>query len=259
MSLLFVAQGVSLIVSLFLPAVGVSLYMWTTESDDTESNKSDTKREPHFSWKRASKLLWEHFITSYSNRTVVVWSIWWILSTAGYLMIINYVQLLWLEIQPDNGFNGAVEALVTLCGAVAAFTAGHVLEKSFESFDLYLLTICVFLEGILVIVSSQTETILIAYIMYILFSLIYNFVITLVTASVARFLDDSFALIFGINTLISLLIQTLFTIIVVTESAGLKLSARDQFLTFGSYFIVLGVVYLIASIFKCYNSRRRSS
>ena len=109
-----------------LPAVGVSLYMW--KIDDVESKNGmevevqSKDIKPKFSWDRASKLLWNHFIVSYSNRTVLIYSIWWALSTAGYLQIISYVQLLWQQIDPDqeNFYNGGVEASLTLFGALSA-------------------------------------------------------------------------------------------------------------------------------------------
>lgn len=42
---------------------------------------------PKFSCQRASYVLWTHFTTSYSNSTVVVWSIWWALAMAGFLQV----------------------------------------------------------------------------------------------------------------------------------------------------------------------------
>ena len=41
-------------------------------------------------WKQAGQLLWEHFIAGYSLLTVVIWSCWWALSTAGFLMVIEF-------------------------------------------------------------------------------------------------------------------------------------------------------------------------
>jgi len=138
MLILFTAQIISFGVSLMLPAVGVSLYMWKINENDVESKDgreielqdqtNDIK--PQFSWDRASKLLWDHFIVSYSNRTVLIYSIWWALSTAGYLQIISYVQLLWQQIDPDqeNFYNGGVEASLTLFGALSASLVSWILR-----------------------------------------------------------------------------------------------------------------------------------
>ena len=124
---LFTAQILSFGVSFMLPAVGISLYMWKIDENqvkpkDTEMSLADADSlNPKFAFNRATKLLWEHFTVSYSNRTVLIWSIWWALSTAGYLQVISYVQLLWKEIESKQGiYNGAVEALLTLFGALSA-------------------------------------------------------------------------------------------------------------------------------------------
>lgn len=124
---MFSAQIVSFGISLLLPAVGISLYMWKIEENaaemkDSEQNLSIQEIQPKFSWDKARKLLWNHFIVSYSNRTVLIWSIWWALTTAGYIQIISYVQLLWQQIDPnqENFYNGGVEAALTLFGALSA-------------------------------------------------------------------------------------------------------------------------------------------
>lgn len=92
--------------------------------------------------------------------------------------------------------------------------------------------------------------------MYVLVGVVYNFIITLVTAFVAKFLsDDSFALIFGINTLVALAVQTLSTIIFVTETASFKLTPKEQFFVFSIYFLIIGAVYMVAGIVKYFKTK----
>lgn len=68
------------------------------------------------------------------------------------------------------------------------------------------------------------------------------------SATVAKRLnEDSFALIFGINTLFALIFQSILTLVVVSES-GLGLNTRDQFVVFGGYFVVLGCIYGVAGV-----------
>lgn len=82
----FLAQGVSFFVSIFLPAVTTSIYMWKVENDnEIASNQLDKNQQlsmldkeeqkPQFSLRRASKLIWKHFKESYSNKTVLVSSL----------------------------------------------------------------------------------------------------------------------------------------------------------------------------------------
>lgn len=57
-----------------------------------------------------------------------------------------------------------------------------------------------------------------------------------------RLSDDSFGLVFGINTLLALVFQSILTLVVISES-GLALGARSQFVVYSGYFMVLALVY----------------
>lgn len=68
------------------------------------------------------------------------------------------------------------------------------------------------------------------------------------SASVAKQLhDDSFAFIFGINTLVALTFQTILTVVLVSEQ-GLELDQRTHYQVLSGYFIVLGVIYATTSV-----------
>lgn len=169
---------------------------------------------------------------------------------AGFLMIQIYVQLLWQEIDNEREFllNAGVEATLTLFGAIAAFLAGFLTSKTFQRYDLWILTLCSLLQGIFIVISSQTTSIWVAYSMYVIFGVLYTFMITIASSTVAQHLaDDSFALIFGINTLFALIFQSLLTVVAIT---WLGLSTRDQFLIYGLYFIALSLIFFISSICK---------
>ncbi|CAG9805222.1 unnamed protein product [Chironomus riparius] len=253
------AQTISLFVGFLLPSVGRSLYFYSVPNDDTQnssygtdnSSQSDTKKEfkSRFSTRQATSLLWKHFIDSYSNPTVVQWSFWWALAMGGFFLVQFYVQILWMAVEDrDHLFNAGVEAILTAFGALSAFLAGFLTSKTFRKYDMWVLTVCSLLQGIMIVISSQTNQIYIAYTMYVLFGVIFSFMITLATAFVAQELaDDSFALIFGINTLIALIFQTIITLVVMS---WLNLNIRLQYLIFGCYFIALSVIYLIASVVK---------
>lgn len=116
----------------------------------------------------------------------------------GFLQIQSYVQILWQEIDEnqENYFNGAVEATVTLFGAISCLVAGFIPSEKFEKYDMWILTVCSLVEGGMIIVSSLTDQIWVAYSMYILFGAVYMFMITLASSTVAKNLaEDSFALV----------------------------------------------------------------
>lgn len=264
-------------VALCLPSVGVSIYMWSIESPtstpaqkspsvnsatlsgDTRYKSPENVEKPKFSWKRAKQMLWDHFIQAYSDKTVLIWSIFWSLAMGGFLQIQSYVQVLWIDIDPsrDSLYNGAVEAALTLFGAISCLVAGFIPSEKFEKYDLWIMTVCSLVEGTAIVFSSITNEIWVAYAMYISFGIIYMFMITLASATVAKNLaDDSFALIFGINTLFALVIQTVLTVVVISET-GFGLSTRHQFSVFGGYFVVLAVIFLIGSFAKLYINRKK--
>lgn len=65
----------------------------------------------------------------------------------------------------------------------------------------------------------------------------------------ARYLEeDSFGLVFGINTTLALIFQTILTLVVISES-GFALSTQGQFTVYAFYFIAVGILYF--AFFVC--------
>jgi len=73
--------------------------------------------------KNAYLLLWQHFVLAYTNYHVIKWTIWWALSTCGYLLVVTYSQLLWqTAVKPDDKiYNGAVDFAYAILGKRKAF------------------------------------------------------------------------------------------------------------------------------------------
>ena len=176
-------------------------------------------------------------------------SLWYAVGLAAYIQTITYVQVLWIAIDDSKElfWNGAVEAILTLCGAIVSLLAGrlHVKYLKSQKICLLLLTVLAIFEGITILVATYANTLIISYVGYVLFGVLYSFSITIASAEIAKHLmEDSFGLIFGINTMFALLIQTILTLTIV--SSGFKLDVYGQFKTYGYFFIVLGGVYFVA-------------
>uniref|UniRef100_A0A182WCD3 Uncharacterized protein n=1 Tax=Anopheles minimus TaxID=112268 RepID=A0A182WCD3_9DIPT len=266
-------QAVSLLWSFLLPPVKTSVYFYSRDEDikvTTGTVACDTAALPQqlqqqqdhrvetatplpkarFSASRAVRLLWQHFKSAYRQLPVVQWSLWWALAMAGFIQVQVYVQLLWHEIDQDQGtlFNGGAEALLTLLGAISALAAGYIANRIFEQWALWILTVCSGLQGGLILYSGFATNIWVAYVLYILFGTLYLFMVTMASAIVAKYLEeDSFGLIFGINTFVAIGVQALLTLATISER-GLMLDPRDQFKVYGGYFLVLSIIYLIAAI-----------
>lgn len=128
-------------------------------------------------------------------------------------------------------------------------------------------------EGSAILLATLTPHRTVSYIGYLIFCVLYSFTITVArwefrhrrlfcvlqcylntyfSAEVAKHLeDDSFGLVFGINTLIALLLQTILTVTVVSEE-GLSLTVFEQYTVYAVYFFVLSAIYLVAFIYSLF-------
>uniref|UniRef100_A0A182S6A4 Thiamine transporter 1 n=1 Tax=Anopheles maculatus TaxID=74869 RepID=A0A182S6A4_9DIPT len=244
-----------------------------------EDDRSDDSRQPpmasnrrrvqHSSFRSRLKdaflLLWTHFRTSYTNRSVLQWSIWYALAMAGYIQILAYVQALWSSIDETQPavWNGAVEAALTLLGAIVALLAGY-LHSGFLKPRTSLLSLALlsFAAGGAMLLATKTGTLVVSYLGYMVFCVLYAFAITVVSAEIAKNIsDDCFGLVFGFNTLVALSLQTLLTFSVTDSDGWFALDVFGQFTVFSCYFLVLGGIYtafLVAEIIGSVVRRRGS-
>uniref|UniRef100_A0AAY5ECD4 Solute carrier family 19 member 2 n=1 Tax=Electrophorus electricus TaxID=8005 RepID=A0AAY5ECD4_ELEEL len=216
-----------------------------------DKNLTDTEHE-HRNLKQVLKSLWADFVQCFSRRPLLAWSVWWALSTCGYFQVINYAQVLWEKILPSKEFeiyNGYVETISTLLGALAAFGVSFV-RVSWAVWGE--LALCMFsvVIAVAVYLMHAVRNIWVCYSSYVLFRATYMLLVTIATYQIAANLSmRRYALVFGVNTFIALLLQTLLTVIVV-DSAGLGLDIFPQFLIYSSYFAAIAFVFLLAGVFK---------
>ncbi|XP_045653556.1 thiamine transporter 1 [Ursus americanus] len=206
------------------------------------------------------KVLWNDFLMCYSSRPLLCWSVWWALSTCGYFQVVNYTQGLWEKVMPSRTaaiYNGGVEAVSTLLGAVAVFAVGYI-KISWSTWGE--MTLCLFslLIAASVYIMDTVSNIWVCYTSYVVFRIIYMLLITIATFQIAANLSmERYALVFGVNTFIALALQTLLTLVVV-DSSGLGLEITTQFLIYAGYFALIAVVFLAngtVSIMKKYRKQ----
>ncbi|XP_014850415.1 PREDICTED: thiamine transporter 2-like [Poecilia mexicana] len=206
----------------------------------------------------AGPLLWKSFKESYSSRHLVYWSLWWALATAGYMQIFNYIQLKWDHIEPSatsSVYNGAVEAVSSVVGAAAAFSVSFIRVTWATWGELTLGLFSAVCSGA-VYLMAFTSSIWACYAAYVLFKSCYMFLITITIFQIASNLSmECYALTFGINTFIALLLQTIVTVIVVDETA-LGLDIVTQFIIYGSYYAAISALFLIRGTYTACVHRR---
>ncbi|XP_023185580.1 thiamine transporter 1 isoform X2 [Xiphophorus maculatus] len=194
----------------------------------------------------------------YRCRPLLAWSLWWALATCGYFQIINYAQALWetfYSSQHHEIYNGYVETLSTLLGALAALLVGC-LPVDWTHWGELLLWVLSLLMAACVFIMTLPKNIWVSYGSYVIFRTIYMLLITVATYQIAASLSmQRYALVFGVNTFGALLLGTLITVVVV-DSAGLGLDVVTQFFIYGGYFAVISVVFLLAGLYRVFSSRR---
>ncbi|XP_049663008.1 reduced folate transporter [Accipiter gentilis] len=180
-----------------------------------------------------------------------LWSLWWVFNSAGYYLVLYYVQILWNEIYPtmDNRrvYNGGVDAASTLLGAGASLAAGYVKIRWRLWSELVIGVVTAFQAGLLLLMNT-TSNIWLCYAAYVLFRGSYQFLVPLAIFQIATSLSKELcALVFGVNTFFAIVLKTIITIIV-ADKRGLGLSVHPQFYVYFGYFTLLAVVYLVAAI-----------
>ncbi|XP_047450121.1 solute carrier family 19 member 3b [Mugil cephalus] len=236
------------------------------EKDTADSAKEMMEHNGSTSWcsrdnvATAGHLLWQSFKESYSSRHLIYWSLWWALATAGYVQIFNYTQLMWDHIEPSatsSVYNGGVEAVCSLVGAAAAFSVGYI-KVTWAVWGELALGLFSAVGAGAVFLMALTSNIWASYAGYMIFKSCYMLLITITTFQIATNLSmECYALTFGINTFVALLLQTVITVIVVDEAA-LGLDVRTQFIIYGSYYGVISLLFLIRGTYSaCVNRHGR--
>ncbi|KAL6079907.1 hypothetical protein STEG23_014359 [Scotinomys teguina] len=195
----------------------------------------------------------------YSSNHLFYWSLWWAFATSGYNQVLNYVQVLWEHKAPSQDssiYNGAVEAVATFGGALAAFSVGYVKLNWDLLGELGLAIFSAVIAGALFLMS-YTLSIWVCYAGYLLVKASYMFLITIAVFQIAVNLSiERYALVLGIDTFIALVIQSIMTVIV-ADKTGLHLQITTQFLVYGSYFAIIAGIFLMRSTYIIYSAKCR--
>ncbi|XP_061924310.1 solute carrier family 19 member 3b [Entelurus aequoreus] len=199
----------------------------------------------------AGHLLWQSFRESYSSRHLIYWSLWWALATAGYTQIMNYIQLMWDHIEPSatsSVYNGGVEAACSLVGAAAALSVSHI-KVNWTVWGELALGVFSAIGAGAVFLTALTSNIWACYAGYALFKSCYMLLITVTTFQIAANLSlECYALTFGINTFVALVLQTVMTLIFVDE-ATLGVDIVTQFIIYGSYHAAISALFMIRGVY----------
>ncbi|XP_021255976.1 folate transporter 1 [Numida meleagris] len=203
-------------------------------------------------WRQAvlCRMLREVCVVAKQSR-LQLWSFWWIFNSAGYYLVLYYVQILWNDIYParDNRrlYNGGVDAASTLLGAIASFAAGY-LKIHWALRSALVIGVVTAIQAGLLLLMNTTGNIWLCYAAYVLFRGSYQFLVPIAIFQIATSLSKELcALVFGVNTFFGTMLKTVITIIV-ADKRGLGLSVHPQFYVYFGYFSLLALVYLLVAM-----------
>ncbi|CAI9729232.1 folate transporter 1-like isoform X1 [Octopus vulgaris] len=228
--------------------------------NDTQPKKLADTNTIKDRFKAGLRQMWNDFQKAYKNQRNLMWSFWWVVVVCGKTHIGNYIQSLYEDIVPnpmsDMSYNAAIDAAALATCAASSFGVGF-LKIEWNSYENVLLFSVNVIISCLMIVMALATKIWLAYMCYIIIRISYHTVLTIATYQIATFLDtQSYALVFGFNTFLALVLETTLTIIVV-DKRGLNLDIRTQFIVYGGYFGVLALPFL-ARMLYCFFVKRRS-
>jgi len=251
--------GFATLITFLLPSVKNTIYFHTS-NDVSESGmirplgNGKIKEDPKTFRDKCSnafRLVLRDFNDAFRKPYILKWSIWWALGMCGNFQVGNYIQPLWQEIQPaeDTGsscdlYNGAVEAVTTLVGAGLALILGFT-KFNWSIIGEPSLALISLLDALMLYLMATTDSIIMAYVGYVVFRALYQMMITVASFEIAsNITQNSYGLVFGFNTFLALGFQTILTTIV-ADSVGFALSPRNQFQVYAGFFLVVGLVFLV--------------
>ncbi|XP_043927774.1 thiamine transporter 1 [Protopterus annectens] len=141
-------------------------------------------------------------------------------------------------------------------GAVAAFAVGFI-KISWNVWGELALAMFSLIIAAAMYIMDTSKNIWVCYASYVAFRCLYMLLITIATFCIAANLSvERYALVFGVNTFIALLLQTLLTLIV-ADSSVLGLDIYTQFLIYATYFAAIAVIFFISGICKVVKQRHQ--
>ncbi|XP_072329570.1 thiamine transporter 2-like [Scyliorhinus torazame] len=248
---------VALVTSFVLPMPKQSTFFQSSAKSSNETIKANTsngclslRTNERKAFTTAILQLWSDFKMCYSSRNLLYWSFWWAIATCGYYQIFNYVQVLWDHVAPSKTYsiyNGGAEAFTTLTGAITSFGVGYI-KLDWAVWGELALGIFSGVSSAAIFIMGNTDNIWVCYAGYMVFKASYMLLITITTFHIASNLCmERYALMFGVNNCMALILQTILTIIVV-DSRGLGLDIVTQFLIYGSLYALIAGIFLLRGL-----------
>lgn len=154
-------------------------------------------------------------------------------------------------------YNGYVMAAAYLLAALFALIPSRI-EKHLTRIAPVLLGLCPLVNGALLVLLSLVTHQWVAYGLFVVYHCLFEFMGPIANVQIARNMPNfRYGLIFSINSLANILVQTLIQLVVGKHVLHLKI--RKQFFFFGCCLFTLAVLYILLTIISKYWSCRNNT
>ncbi|KAL5233325.1 hypothetical protein ACI65C_000735 [Semiaphis heraclei] len=194
-----------------------------------------------------SEIQFNHFCDfrhSYADRTVLMWSIWYVIAMAAFTQTNLYVNILYTYIVDESNdkhilLNGVVDCLATMCAAISTYHIGKV-KVNWNDYGFAFLAFCSLVIALLLSLGYYSENIIVVYLMYICFDTVVQSVFVIAMSQIAKQLKHNFyTSVLGFNAFLGIVLSTCLSSLLVRIGTSLPV----RFLVYSSTFVILGVVY----------------
>uniref|UniRef100_A0AC35U508 Thiamine transporter 2 n=1 Tax=Rhabditophanes sp. KR3021 TaxID=114890 RepID=A0AC35U508_9BILA len=197
----------------------------------------------------------------YSIGYIRKWSFWWAMTTCMSLQVALYAQTLWGEVSVNNPLNGFAEAGYTFTAAVAILLM-NVVPIDWDKYGEVALVLISSIDAGLLFLNAKTENIYVMYGCYIGYRSLYQVMITIAQWNIAKKMPcESYGLVFGVNSFIALIMQSLITAIV-SDKRGLGMEVRPQYMVYACCHAIIAVIFFCSvtyNVVSYYSSRTKIS
>uniref|UniRef100_A0A0N5B3L7 MFS domain-containing protein n=1 Tax=Strongyloides papillosus TaxID=174720 RepID=A0A0N5B3L7_STREA len=179
---------------------------------------------------------------------LLVWSSWWIITSALIFQMYNYIQVHWTPLQTEtkNIYNGLVEFINTLLGAAVTLSFSR-LKINWKKGTGLITSISSIFFSFSFAILAETTNIYLSYTIYVIINVTYLFLIAVASSILASIVDVSgIGIIFGIVSLLASLLQSFMGFILINGNIW-TLSTKEQFSLNSLVFLLSSILFIIVS------------
>ncbi|XP_015377286.1 PREDICTED: thiamine transporter 2-like, partial [Diuraphis noxia] len=169
------------------------------------------------------------FRYSYADRTVLMWSIWYVIAMAAFTQTNLYVNILYTYIADESNdkhilLNGLVDSLATMCAALSTYQIGKV-NVNWNDHGFAFLALCSLVIALLLSLGYYSKNIIVVYLMYICFDTVVQSIFVIAMSQIAKQLKhDFYTSVLGFNAFLGIGLSTCLSSLLVR--IGTSLPAR---------------------------------